>query len=140
MMIGVARTACASTIAAGVKRSASALAGPERARMREGPRPTTTGGKPRSAFASNTSTRRPGNRQIANAAPDGNPKAAATAVEEKLTVRESATVWARVAVSKDFQTSNTGLCHQQVSSGRTLHVVVLHRTTIRFLSHKLYSG
>jgi hypothetical protein len=92
--------------------------------------PTTTGGKPRSAFASNTSTRRPGNRQIANAAPNGNPTTAATAVAEKLTVRESATVWARVAVSKDFQTSNTGICHQQVSGGRTLHVVVLQRATI----------
>jgi hypothetical protein len=56
---------------------------------------------------------------MANAAPDGNPTTAATTVAEKLTIRESATIWASVAVPKDFQTSNTGI-YPSVSAGRIL--------------------
>jgi hypothetical protein len=50
---------------------------------------------------------RPGNRQIAKAAPHGNPTTAATAVAERLTVRESPTIWANSAVPSAAQTSPT---------------------------------
>jgi len=40
------------------------------------------------------SNRRPGNREIANAAPPGKPTMAAMAVAEQLTIKESPTMWA----------------------------------------------
>jgi len=45
---------------------------------------------------------------MANAAPHGNPTTAATAVAEKLTVRESATMCGSSAVPKAAETSITG--------------------------------
>jgi hypothetical protein len=58
------------------------------------------------------SNRRPGNRQIANAAPAGNPKMAATAVAEKLTVRESATMGAKVVADITFGMPQEGGANQ----------------------------
>ena len=91
-MIGIARMACAITIAVGVKSSAREPNGPERERARYNARPTTTGGNPKKALIKTTTSRRPRKGKIASAAPMGKLTPAAVAVAAKLTLIESLTI------------------------------------------------
>src|SRR4051794_16306436 len=54
--------------------------------------PTTTGGRPMPVFAPASTTRRPGNRVSATAAPSGSPMSSATAVADRDTRSVSAVI------------------------------------------------
>src|SRR5882762_5164556 len=91
-MIGRIRIACAKIIAEGVKRIPSAPRGPARESRRYTSSPTTTGGKPMSAFSNTTTVCRPRKRPTALAAPRGKPSSAAIATADRLTRKLSRTI------------------------------------------------
>ena len=91
-MIGRIRIACATTIAEGVNRIPSAPNGPARESKRYTSSPTTTGGRPMSAFSSTITVCRPGKRPTAIAAPRGKPTSAAIATADRLTRRLRRTI------------------------------------------------
>ena len=92
MMMGVARIACAITIAVGVKSNDRELSGPDRERARYKTKPTTTGGKPKNALIRTTNNLRPRKGKMAIAAPMGRLTIVAIAVAAKLTLIESPTI------------------------------------------------
>jgi len=77
---------------------------------------------------------------MTNAAPDGNPMMAAIAVAEKLTITENATMWARVAVPKDLQTSNIGISTRQLAARQILSVVLKHLALVAGKSGSVLSS
>src|SRR3954469_10325579 len=91
-MIGVARMACAITMAEGVKSSSRKPNGPERDSAKYSTRPTTTGGNPNNALINMTNNLRPRNGKMASAVPSGKLSNVAIAVAAKLTPSESATI------------------------------------------------
>src|ERR1041385_2631671 len=91
-MIGRIRIVWATTIAEGVKRIPSAPSGPARESKRYTSNPTTTGGKPMSAFSTTITVWRPGKRPTAIAAPIGRPSRAAIATADRLTRRLRKTI------------------------------------------------
>jgi hypothetical protein len=90
--MGIARVACAITLAIGVKSNSRKPSGPERDSARYSTNPTTTGGRPKNALTRTTIIRRPRKGTIARAVPKGKLTAAAKAVAAKLTPIESPTI------------------------------------------------
>src|SRR6267154_1345795 len=91
-MIGRIRIACATTITEGVNRIPSAPSGPARESKRYTSSPTTTGGRPMSAFSNTITVCRPRKRPTAIAAPSGRPSRAAMATADRLTRKLSRTI------------------------------------------------
>ncbi len=79
-------------IACGVKRIPQEPSGPERDKSRNTASPTTTGGRPMSAFSTTITASRPRKRVSAISAPNGTPISAANIAAERLTASDSRTI------------------------------------------------
>src|SRR5262245_4724241 len=90
--IGVISTVCATIIACGVNRRPHDPSGPARERSRKTTSPTTTGGRPISAFRRTIIASRPRNFVSATAAPNGTPMRAPKKTANRLTRSDRRTI------------------------------------------------
>src|SRR5438093_22772 len=125
--IGRIRIDCAKTIAAGVKRIPNAPRGPARESKRYTSSPTTTGGRPMTAFSTTITACRPGKRLTAIAAPSGKPSNAAIATADRLTRRLRRTISTSLESRPTSSASAALRASDMIGSSSTLPSISAYR-------------